>query len=54
VAKLVKVLEMPRQCGDLGTIYLPADVNKDCKVDSSDFLEFVERWLQDADSDQDK
>lgn len=52
VAKLVKILEMPCQCGDLGTIYLPSDVNKDCKVDSADFLEFVERWLQDADPDQ--
>ncbi|MFC1636384.1 hypothetical protein ACFL5Z_16265 [Planctomycetota bacterium] len=52
VAKLVKILEMPRRCGDLGTIYLPADLNKDCQVDSTDFLEFVDRWLQDADPDQ--
>ena len=52
VAKLVMILEMPRRCGDLGTIYLPTDVNRDCKVDSADFLEFVERWLQDAEPDQ--
>ncbi len=52
VARLVKILEMPRQCGDLGTIYLPADLNKDCRVDSTDFLAFVERWLQDAGPDQ--
>lgn len=52
VALLVKVLEMPRRCSDLGTIYLPADLNKDCRVDSADFLEFAERWLQDADSNR--
>jgi hypothetical protein len=54
VTKLVKILEMPRRCGDLGTIYLPADVNKDCRVDSSDFLEFIERWLRDVDPNQDE
>ena len=48
VAKLVKILEMPHRCGDLGTIYLPADLNKDCQVDSADFLEFADRWLRDA------
>jgi len=52
VARLVKILEMPRRCGDLGTIYLPADLNKDCQVDAADYLEFVERWLHDADSNQ--
>ena len=52
VARLVKILEMPRRCGDLGTIYPSADVNKDCRVDSADFLVFVERWLQDAGPDQ--
>jgi hypothetical protein len=50
VALLVKILEMPRRCGDLGTIYLPSDVNKDCRVDAADFLELVERWLEDADT----
>jgi hypothetical protein len=52
VARLVKILEIPRRCGDLGTIYLPADFNRDCQVDSADFLEFAERWLQDADPNQ--
>ena len=52
VARLVRILEMPRRCGDLGTIYLPADINKDCHVDSMDFLGFIDRWLQDADPDQ--
>jgi hypothetical protein len=47
VALLVKTLEMPRRCGDLGTAYAPTDLNRDCQVDSADFLEFVERWLQD-------
>ena len=52
VARLVKILEMPRRCGDLGTIYLPADLNKDCQVDRADFLEFIDRWLRDADPNQ--
>ena len=50
VALLVRILEMPRRCGDLGTIYLPTDLNRDCRVDSADFLEFVERWLQDTET----
>jgi len=45
VALLVKILEMPRRCGDLGTIYLPADLNKDCKVDITDLAEFIQKWL---------
>jgi hypothetical protein len=45
VPLLVKILEMPSRCGDLGTVYLPADLNKDCKVDIDDFVEFVDRWI---------
>lgn len=52
LALLVKILEMPRRCGDLGTIYSPADLNRDCKVDSVDFVEFTEQWLQYTDSNQ--
>ncbi len=48
VPLLVKILEMPRRCGDLGTIYLSSDLNKDCKVDIEDLTEFVEKWLQDS------
>lgn len=51
---LVKILEMPRQCGDLGTIYQPADLNRDCKVDSDDFALFTEQWLQNIDSNKDE
>ena len=51
---LVKILEMPRQCGDLGTIYQSADLNRDCKVDADDFALFTEQWLQNIDSNQDK
>jgi hypothetical protein len=47
---LVKILEMPSRCGDLGTIYRPADLNRDCRVDSDDFVIFTEQWLQDTDS----
>ena len=49
---LVKILEMPRRCGDLGTIYKPADLNRDCRVDSDDFALFTEQWLQNIDSNQ--
>ncbi|MBN2590297.1 MAG: hypothetical protein JXA96_10580 [Sedimentisphaerales bacterium] len=45
VALLKKILDMPQQCGDLGTIYSPADVNQDCIVDISDMTDFVEIWL---------
>jgi hypothetical protein len=51
---LVKILEMPRRCGDLGTIYRPADLNRDCQVDSDDFAIFTEQWLQNIDSNHDK
>ena len=49
---LVKILEMPSRCGDLGTIYKPADFNRDCRVDSDDFAIFTEQWLQNIDSNQ--
>jgi hypothetical protein len=49
LAALVKILEMPRRCGDLGTIYKPADLNRDCQVDSDDFAIFSEQWLQNID-----
>jgi hypothetical protein len=49
---LVKILEMPRRCGDLGTIYRPADLNRDCQVDSDDFAIFTEQWLQSINSNQ--
>ncbi|MFH1716077.1 MAG: hypothetical protein ABIF19_01890 [Planctomycetota bacterium] len=54
VPLLVKILDMPRRCGDLGTIYQPADFNKDCKVNSADFIEFAEQWLEGADSNEGK
>jgi len=46
---LLKILEMPRQCGDLGTQYLPGDSNKDCREDFADFADFAEKWLQSTD-----
>ncbi len=52
VALLVKILEMPTKCGDLGTIYLPSDLNKDCKVDFKDFVEFTDKWLGDTDPNE--
>ena len=54
LARLVRILEMPRQCGDLGTIYQPADLNRDCLVDSDDLTIFLEQWLQHIDSNQDQ
>jgi len=49
LALLAKILEMPRRCGDLGTLYLPADSNKDCQEDLSDFAEIAEKWLESTD-----
>ena len=49
IALLVKILEMPQRCGDLGTIYLPADTNKDCQVNLADLTELLEQWLEYAD-----
>ena len=45
VASLLGILGLPSECGDLGTVYAPADLNKDCKVDGEDFTLFVEQWL---------
>jgi hypothetical protein len=53
VALLVKILEMPRKCGDLGTVYSPADVNHDCRVDSTDLKVFIDQWLECSDANQD-
>ena len=49
VALLKKILEMPQRCGDLGTLYLPADINKDCVVDINDVGEYIDIWLENAD-----
>ncbi len=53
LALLVKILEMPRHCGDLGTLYLPGDHNKDCKQDFRDFAKFADKWLESTDTNQD-
>lgn len=45
---LLKILEMPQQCGDLGTVYRPGDTNKDCRVDGRDFAYFADRWLKET------
>jgi hypothetical protein len=48
VALLVKILEMPRRCGDLGTIYSPVDWNEDCQVNLADLAVFATYWLSDC------
>jgi len=53
VPALMKVLEMPRRCGDLGTVYLPGDLNEDCKVDFTDFAELADKWLESTNPNQD-
>jgi len=45
VPLLLQILEMPRRCGHLGTIYLPGDLDKDCKVNFKDVAKFADRWL---------
>jgi len=53
IALLAKILEIPRSCGDLGTIYLPGDLNEDCKVDFADFAKFADKWLDSTEPAQD-
>jgi len=36
----------PTCCGQEGTVYLPSDFNKDCKVNFADFAIFTTEWLQ--------
>ena len=50
---LKKILDMPQQCGDLGTMFLPADTNRDCTVDISDLNEFIAMWLEEMRSNSD-
>ena len=50
---LAKILEMPRRCGDLGTMYQPGDLNHDCKKDFADFAKFADKWLDSTDPGQD-
>ena len=49
LALLAKILEMPRRCGDLGTIYQPADTNRDCQVNLADLTELLDMWLEYSD-----
>jgi hypothetical protein len=42
----------PKRCGDPGTQYASADINKDCKVDWQDFVEFAYSWLTCTDPNQ--
>lgn len=46
IALLTKILEMPQRCGDLGTIFSPADANRDCRVDLDDLTGLIEQWLK--------
>jgi hypothetical protein len=52
IALLTKILEMPAKCGDLGTIYLQGDSNKDCKVDFKDFAGLADEWLGSTDPNE--
>jgi hypothetical protein len=45
VPLLAKILEMPRRCGHLGTLYAPGDLNHDCKSDLADLAKLAEKWL---------
>lgn len=49
VAALLEILGWPVKCGDLGTTYLPGDVNQDCNVDVKDLVELAQRWLASTD-----
>ncbi len=52
VPALLNVLEMPRRCGHLGTLYLPGDSNKDCEEDFKDLAHFADKWLDSTDPNQ--
>jgi hypothetical protein len=52
LALLVRIIEMPQRCGDLGTLYLPGDYNKDCEEDFKDFADFADKWLKSTDPNQ--
>lgn len=54
VPLLAKILEMPRHCGDLGTIYLPGDLNEDCSENFKDIAEVADRWLECTDPGRDE
>ncbi|MHC4657434.1 MAG: hypothetical protein ACYS91_20805 [Planctomycetota bacterium] len=54
VPLLVKILEMPRRCRDLGTLYLPGDLNEDCCGNFKDLAEAAEKWLECTDPDRDE
>jgi len=45
IARLLRILEMPQQCGDLPTMYLPGDTNEDCRVNLSDVAGLANEWL---------
>jgi hypothetical protein len=49
IEALLKILERPSTCGDLGIPYSPADINRDCIVDINDFAEFAQRWAESVD-----
>jgi hypothetical protein len=50
IATLVRILELPSACGDLGIAYDPIDLNRDGKVDMADFTEFAQRRLDSIES----
>lgn len=54
VPLLAKILEMPRRCGDLGTVYLPGDLNEDCSENFKDIAEFADKWLECTDPGRDE
>ncbi|MBN2181075.1 MAG: hypothetical protein JW715_04115 [Sedimentisphaerales bacterium] len=49
VPLLAEILEMPSRCGDLGTIFSPADTNRDCRKNLDDLTELLDQWLKNSD-----
>jgi len=54
VPLLVRILDMPRRCGDLGTVYLPGDLNEDCSENFKDIAEVADKWLECTDPGMDE
>jgi hypothetical protein len=46
VATLLRILEWPARCGDVGMPALPGDLDGNCVVDLRDLATLAERWLE--------
>ena len=48
LAAFLALPPVPDECGDSGTQYLLADIDKNCYVNALDLLDFMSEWLQEG------